>query len=336
MRFLSLIFFLFLSLCTYAKPAEQRILIEQTTSASCPFCESANPQVDQVVETLDDEMTFIRYQRGGGSYIDPMWSFNKEDSDGRMMEFYGENAFPVYFLNGERKGHAANLSQQSIMGYFGLESDFEIMLDPEFTSTGSIGINIKGEVMFSGESSDYTGNMRLHFALVEEEINYDSPPGKNNETVFRFVMRKMFPNHEGTLIDLSTGNSFMAEFNYTVDTDVIDPSRLRVMAWVQDHDSKQIYQSAEAKLSTSSVEMSGKEEIFLNYRVDAGLYIRAGFGNAGIEIFGIDGSKIISKENISLKGGTFISNTGNFAPGVYVAVIRSGAEFVSKKFIVTR
>jgi hypothetical protein len=336
MRSTFLIILLFVSLSIYSKSAEQRILIEQTTSASCPFCESANPQVDQVVATLDDEITFIRYQRGGGSYIDPMWSFNMQDSDGRMKEFYGESAFPVIYLNGERKGHPANLSQQSIMGYFGQESYFEIMLDPEFTSTGVVGIDIKGEVMFSGESSDYTGNMRLHLALVEEEINYDSPPGKNNETVFRYVMRKMFPNHEGTLIDLGSGNSFMAEFNYTVDTDVIDPSRLRVIAWVQDHDSKQIYQSAEAKLSTSSVEISGKEEILLNYRAAEGLYIRADFGNSNIEIFGIDGSKIISKENISPSGGTFISNTGNLAPGVYVAVIRSGAEFVSKKFIVTR
>lgn len=92
-------------------------------------------------------------------------------------------------------------------------------------------------------------NSVLHVALVEREIaksTLGEVAANASEDVFRHVVKRMLPDARGTKINdpLARGaSSGPYSFSYRVDHHINDPSQLAVVVFLQDEESKEIYQS---------------------------------------------------------------------------------------------
>ena len=85
-------------------------------------------------------------------------------------------------------------------------------------------------------------NVRAYIAVNEKTTSGNA--GSNGETEFHHVMMKMFENGEGNPIDIKAGK--YQRFNFTYDlstTNVEETDDLEVSLWLQDNESKVIYNS---------------------------------------------------------------------------------------------
>jgi hypothetical protein len=86
------------------------------------------------------------------------------------------------------------------------------------------------------------GSLKLHVAIVEEEINYPSAPGSNGETVFYQVMRKMVPNQNGTTLadTWNAGQTQMFSFKVAAPIYLAKLSETAIVAFIQDNQNKNV------------------------------------------------------------------------------------------------
>src|SRR6185295_16858468 len=86
-------------------------------------------------------------------------------------------------------------------------------------------------------------SFRVYAALIEDNIDYGTPPGSNGEFEFPQVMRKMLPSTDGLILPpLASGQSFSQSFTTPILPDYSE-SELRVIVFVEDNETRIIYQS---------------------------------------------------------------------------------------------
>jgi hypothetical protein len=77
--------------------------------------------------------------------------------------------------------------------------------------------------------------------LIEDEIDYPTPPGSNGQTHFEAVLRDFYPDGEGVDITLSPQQSLSISFNYNLDVEW--GADLTVLAFIQNAATKAVLQS---------------------------------------------------------------------------------------------
>jgi hypothetical protein len=117
-------------------------------------------------------------------------------------------------------------------------------------SQGTISNNlIEVGVKIIRDPNDVTtfGNVKLRVALTEKTIDFGSPPGSNGESEFYSVCRKMMPNAGGTSFTIpAPGDSIMISLQYSPTAEflqAVNMDSMRVVAFIQDDNTKEIYQS---------------------------------------------------------------------------------------------
>jgi hypothetical protein len=220
-------------------------LVEQVTSASCGPCASQNPAFRSLLNNNLERVAVIKYQRGGGAYLDPMWSFNPGQVDSRITGYYGTFSFPQAWINGTYYGLPASINQATIDSELAEPAWWDIQIEQSLNEAQdemSIRVVFKALRDFT-ESPD--NQLRGMVVLIEDEVNYPSPPGYNSERDFFWVMRQMFPGTNGALLGQTfAGEEKVMEYTYPIDKTELDPERLRVVAFVQTLTSKEVHQAA--------------------------------------------------------------------------------------------
>lgn len=117
-----------------AQSTERAALIEQVTSASCGPCASQNPAFDALLNNNMDDIAVIKYQRGGGSYVDPMWEFNPSQVDSRITGYYSTFSFPQVWINGEYNNTPSTVSQSTIDNALSEPAWWDIEISQELTA----------------------------------------------------------------------------------------------------------------------------------------------------------------------------------------------------------
>ncbi len=330
-----------------AQTTTQRVtLVEQVTSASCGPCASQNPAFRNLLtpNVTNNEIVVVKYQRGGGGYIDPMWDFNPTEVDGRIVNNYGVTWFPNVWINGTDVGAPAGVSQGTLDNANADPATFKLAVTKSINGN-DVSIDVSATAL-----QDYQGGIdnqtRIYVALIEKDVDYATAPGTNGETDFYWVMRKMFPNEAGTTIGKQFANDVEnVQFNYTVDPNEIDINNLEVVAWVQNSINKNIYNAGST--STTSVGVGIDEETAgLNdvkvYPTTANNFINIGFNlvensQINIEIYNAVGKRVYNANRQYTAGKTLERlNISKFSNGMYYAVLRSDREKIAKKFIVTK
>jgi len=272
------------------KPSESRskrvVLAEVFTGAGCPPCVAADLGFDAVMERYArDEVAVIMYHQ----HIprpDPMTNTVTQ----KRYSFYGGGGVPTYIIDGETD-IGGGLREMTRQFYDHINPVIEKQL--EATPEASIRLDaamddstvrVKAEVenVKSGE-----GAVKLQIALVEDWMRYS---GENGIRFHPMVVRSLAgKDADGFVVDPAQHALFEHSFDipkiveaikahldkyeadrnkditdeskrfaFTAKKHEIDPSRLSVVAFVQDEKTKKILQAVYVKLKPGDVAPSNR------------------------------------------------------------------------------
>ncbi|MDR3666994.1 MAG: T9SS type A sorting domain-containing protein [Ignavibacteriaceae bacterium] len=240
------IFFIAGAIIAQLSAYPKKSLVERYTNASCGPCAEAN--VWYIPTTLDmvnsNSIAHIVYNVNWPGTTDPMYLLNSSDNAQRWS-YYGVNAVPWIDVNGTTIStdqvsltNAVNSGNSQI-------SPFRIILTPEIFSNKVMNIHVK----ILHDPGDVTSfqNTMLQVGLTEKTVAFSSPPGANGESVFYSITRKMLPDAKGTLLNIpAPGDSLEMDLMYFPTTSfltAVNLDSLRVVAFIQNDNTKEIYQS---------------------------------------------------------------------------------------------
>lgn len=224
----------------------KKLLIEQFTNASCPPCAANNPSFDALLKTneLADRIVPLKYQTNWPG-PDPMNALNPSDVISRI-NYYGINSVPNYSLDGTSPENIT-LFAQSKVDVAPDSTPFRLNL----THTLSKNLDsIRIEVVIKNESSDTltakgNNSLKLHLALIQEELHFPSAPGFTSETEFNWGMREMYPNANGTSLSNTwlPGQTETFIFQLALPDFIFEMREVATVAFIQDNQDKSIYQA---------------------------------------------------------------------------------------------
>ena len=209
--------------------AERKPMIEHFSSSTCGPCVSVNTAMLNFCNNNPGRFTYTKYQMNWPGSGDPYYT----DEGGVRRTYYGVSAVPQCFLDGEDQGYAA--VQQSVFDEHALRTAF-MDIRGSFAVEGNI-INIKADVM------PYIDAEARVFISVNEKETHNNVGG-NGETSFHHIFMKMLPDAQGTSVSFKATE--LEHFEFTQDmtgTHVEEMSDLEVSIWVQNYDSKEMFNS---------------------------------------------------------------------------------------------
>ncbi len=235
---------------------QRTILMEEFTNASCPPCAAQNPAFNTLLSNNLTKVVQLKYQTVWPG-VDPMNAQNTADVATRVT-YYGVNGVPQAVMDGDTNaasgtsylGAPANLNQAKINARYAIQSPISLTSTYSYnTATDSItSVVTITNVTPANVNAGAPNSLKLHFSLIEMNIDYATPPGTNGETDFYYVMRKMYPNAAGTqLIDNilpGAANALTFTFKFKKPTYIYKPEQMAVVAFVQDNSDYNVLQTS--------------------------------------------------------------------------------------------
>jgi cell division protein FtsL len=246
MKKLLVLLLLVSAIATASAQYQRRVLVEEFTNASCPPCAAQNPGFNALMLSQDSKVTPIKYQTNWPG-VDPMNAQNPTDVATRVA-YYGVSGVPNGFVDGGGIINDCNYYDNAPACLTAAE------IDDRYATTSPVNIAVSHSITGDFDSiiitvsvtsaEALTGALRLHVAVVEEEIVFNQQPGTNGELDFYQVMRKMLPNGGGT----TTGDFAAGETKtYTLGWPVLycyNLNDIGASAWLQNNTGKIVYNSA--------------------------------------------------------------------------------------------
>lgn len=235
-------FFILLSLIANAQQGAPRmVLLEEFTQASCGPCAAANPALNAMLAANPDKVVSVKYQTNWPG-TDPM-NTQTQSWVGPRVTYYNVTGVPDGYLDGQ--GGYPPLTQSAINAAFDVPAPFTINISHTYNSDNSE-VTLSIAVTAVQDITGFT-NLKLHTALVEDEIHFASAPGSNGETDFYSVMRKMLPNSTGTALPATwtAGQTETITLTTAIPTYIYDPYEMSIVCFVQQNNTaKTVHQAA--------------------------------------------------------------------------------------------
>jgi len=314
-------------------------LFEEFTSSTCGPCASVNKYLNPLLAQFEDKVAIVKYQMNWPGNGDPYYTAE----GGVRRTYYGVNGVPSAFANGEPYSFTQeNLSAVGMNNLIEQPGFFEI-INPEYKVDGrtvTVEADIKPLQSFVGS------NIVAHIAVVEM-TTYNNK-STNGETEFHYVMKKMLPNANGTVVtqlNKDATQKLYYTYEFTANSTVEEYEDLAVVVWVQDVSSKRVYQSAWAVKKTVldvpyENDGSGIIAVYPNPANEFAIVKFAVKDEKSIsyELYTIDGKLLNSVELGLLHNGYFNEriNTSNLSNGQYILKLRIGDRVYTDKIIVNK
>ena len=213
----------------------QRIpMIEHFSSSTCGPCVAVNQQMHTLTQNNEGNFTYTKFPTSGDPY-------NNFEASHRIQE-YGVTGVPNIFLDGRSNGSnyltQAQLDERrevpayaDIRGAFSIEDDI-IYVIADFMSY----ITLENAVAF----------------ITVNEKTTTKNTGSNGETEFHHIMMKMLKSKSGNPVSINAGEYQRLEFTHNMSlTNVEELNDLEVALWIQDPETKEIYNSSFAYAYTN-------------------------------------------------------------------------------------
>ena len=246
-RLFQTLIFVFLLSISFAQ-VQRVVLLEHFTQASCGPCATYNPAIEDLLSNNEGDLVCINYHVWWPGY-DPMYFHNTADVQNRAG-YYDVGGVPNSVLEGNYyNGHPSGWGQADIDARLSVSSKLNIEITPVFSPNFDSVIVTMKIIAAAGISNA----IRAHIAIVEKNIQFSTPPGTNGEKEFSYVMKKMLPDANGTEFQ-----SFVEGETYTVVgrwkiENLYQMNQIGIVAFVQNHNTKEIYQAAYKKLNFAAM-----------------------------------------------------------------------------------
>jgi len=257
-----------------ASRSSRIVLAEVFTGSGCPPCVSADLAFDAGLERYTrQELAVIMYHL----HIprpDPMTT---EDTQSRAS-YYATNGVPTYIIDGERDS-GGGPREYTPVTWDKVKSKIDKRLEaPAVAEIALDAVELGGKVNVRAEARNLQPDgkdLRMHVVLVEESLRYS---GENGIRFHAMVARSIGgPKREGFEIDATKPavehtfelagisaeskkhlddyevNGRHGKITFLNKTHEADPTRLGVVAFVQDHKTQSILQSRYLRLGPAKV-----------------------------------------------------------------------------------
>ena len=298
------------------------VLVEHFTQASCGPCASQNPALKTLLDANATKVVALKYQTSWPG-VDPMNAANPTEAAARV-QYYNVTGVPNSVMDGSGPGSPGTIvTTSTINNRYNTAAPLNITASHQWTA-GYDSIQIGVFVANAGSAtvaSGAAGSLKLHVAVIEEEVNYPSAPGSNGETTFYQVMRKMVPDASGTtMVDSWTsGQTQMFVFKVAAPSYLANLNKVAVVAFIQDNSNKSVLNASR----TTATTIAGLPDIGVNAFAAATSGLCNGTTTPMVTIKN-EGSLAITSATVAyaINGGTPVTQnwTGSLSAGATAVV----------------
>lgn len=236
--------------------SQRMVFVEEFTQASCGPCASANPAFTKLLMDNASKVNFLKYQTSWPG-TDPMNKQNPTDVKTRVTYTGADKVGVPYAVQdgavvkgGGYDGAPAGLTKAKIDAEYAIASPFSMKLDYWFNKAND-SIFIKCKITCTQAATMTTP--KLQVAMMEKLITFASAPGSNGEKAFEHVMRKMYPDANGSSLatNWTVGQTITLDFKGAIPSYIYKKTEIAAIAWIQDDANKNVKQSIYAPVPTS-------------------------------------------------------------------------------------
>lgn len=318
-----------LTIVTLAAQSQRMVLVEEFTQASCGPCAAVNPAFNNLLAANTSKAISIKYQVSWPG-VDPMNAQYPVPISQRGT-YYTVQGVPDAIVDGNVIGSPANCNQTTINNAYAVPSPFTISVSHYFNA-GYDSVFITAVITATMAYSS-TGFLRGHVMMLEQHIDFATPPGSNGETDFYGVCRKMFPGVGGSALPSvwAVGDADTLTFAAAVPSYIYDVNQIAIVCFAQDNGNKDVQQAAisTSPVGINSIATTGAGmQVFPN-PANSAVHINFGMtenAEVVVNIYNALGA-LVSSENKGQfsEGDQVISlNTEMLANGIYTVELVAG------------
>ncbi len=216
------------------------VLLEAFTNSGCDSCNSTNEIFQWLIDKYPQKLFIINYPTFYPNPNDPMNLEVREDVNQRMA-YYNILYIPSFAIDGTKIHSFDSFVDEQLKS----ETKLEITVIDSLIQGDGITIDVFIDV-YDLDGIDFS-NLVLRIALIEKNINYETPPGTNGQKEFNYILRGMIPDYKGISLSGITklGRAKFAEYK------LLNPrwekDQLSVIAFVQNELTKEVLQVGASK-----------------------------------------------------------------------------------------
>ncbi len=303
-----------------------------------------------IQEFLDEhpDVVTICYHTPWPGPLDQLYQHNPVQNLART-DYYGIPYVPYAWFDGKIYAYEPTSRYWYDWGYDYVADDVtEVTLAPDGVydpAAGTVALDVTVTLAAEIPAGDY----RLHVVLVENGVAYEP---ENGQTIHDHVMRRMYPDENGTAITLGAvyPQSHAVVVDLTLDPTYV-PENLEFVVFLQDHQEQDVHQAAQIALSdlslpTPAPDVASMWELGDNYpnpfNPSTTIPLRlAQAGSVDLSIYSADGRLVRRLHAGSLPAGehriVWDGRNGkgsSVASGVYVARLSAAGGAVASRRMV--
>jgi hypothetical protein len=303
-----------------------RPIFEDFTSSTCGPCALFDTTFFvNFIETNSNQMTLIRYSMTWPGTGDPY-----ANKDGyQRMNYYKVSYVPDVYVDGTQQPTDSTLNNV-FQGAITAPAFMNIQARHNFFPIDIVqdtGITVKVDI-----NPFINAELVAYIAVIEKKTYRNAT--SNGETEFHNTMISMIPSGNGTPVTLTDGQVTHLEFTQSLsNTNIERWSDLMVLVWLQDPNSRMIFQSAYSDTVGAGVNNLALEGVKVYPNPTRGLITLAGLNKIDqVSVYDLTGRAVLQLAGIT--GSTL--DLGSLSPGLYTVRIRSGEQYGSFKVSVVR
>lgn len=232
----AIVLFVSLSFAYSQQIQRDKVLVEIGTGTWCQYCPGAAMGADELVENGHD--VAIIENHNGDSYTNT--ASNARNS------YYNISGYPTAMFDGGSAyvggSNNTSLYPQYLQRYnqkINIPTSFSIDVEGTTAGFAYFDIDITVEMV-----DPYTGSdIRLHAVVTESHIQENW----QGQTHLNFVQRMMIPDHNGTQLDFSSGNTIVQNLTFEIDPDWVSDN-CELVIFLQEHGTKEVLNASKRDL----------------------------------------------------------------------------------------
>ena len=293
---------------------------EAFTSSTCAPCVAGNNNLKTVLNANPNKWILLKYQMYWPGNGDPYYTAE----GGTRATYYGVNSVPALVVDAAPFINTSSYTSAMLNTAYNKAAFVNLVAD--FAQPGD-GKTVNINVSINPAADIPSSNLRLRAAIFEYMTTGNV--GSNGETTFNYVMKKLVPDANGTVVSpLTSGTAVTKTLSYTFNGSYRLPANalspinhatehsveeffdLGVVVWLQDNVTKEVYQAAYATKTAGIGQVNdgngiialfpnpANENVWMKYQI-------SNASNVKVEIYDIMGRLVLSNNEGMQSAGIY-------------------------------